>query len=1120
MPDKTKNQDIDIRQREVLDKALEDVDRVVMRKYEANLVDYPVFIPSYDVTFEIPKENEAEVNTVASDDNSEANDKAEDNQSIPVCIVGTNAMLMKLTRIVYDKDENIQDKLTTVYNATSLYEKASLLMLIKSDGKNADIYLGTVCKKSDDSFVPQKQIEAFRDNLLANFPGSEAVLIDKVDEKVQIIQSIFEKKLCVASVTGVGALKDKDIDENSNFIQGLEKLIDSLNGKKCTVMIIADPVVDRTLNEIKSGYEELYTALIPFAKSEFSVNKSNGKSVTDSVITGVTDTTNESLAKTKSHTNTKGTNSSHTVGGSLGVNVGATGTVSVTPFGVGASASATVGVSTTADYHYMHGHHEDNSETNGETQTTGTSKALTNQNSIANALSENSGEGLQITYENRSVKSVVEKIDKQIKRMEECEDYGMYDCGVYFLSEDYATCLSSASTYKSLMQGEESAVETSIVNVWDQDAALPLIPYLATFNHPIFNVSLKENDPFSASPSTLVSGKELAIHMGLPRKSISGIPVIECAAFGRNVFSQDYLTKQGCQEANEDNERTKKDDSISIGVIHHMNSDTDVEVELSKKSLTAHAFVTGSTGSGKSNTMYELINKICLCKKTDKDLETTFMVIEPAKGEYKDVLGGNQNVSVFGTNPRNTNMLKINPFSFPDKILVLEHIDRLIEIFNVCWPMYAAMPAVLKEAIERAYKNIGWNLETSEFSKEISKENLYPTFIDVLEEINNVLNESKYSADSKGDYVGALSMRVGSLTNGIIGQILCSDGITDSELFDKNVIVDLSRVGSSETKSLIMGLLVIKLQEYRIDTAERERESNEKKSINRSLRHITVLEEAHNLLKRTSTEQSSDSSNLAGKSVEMLANSIAEMRTYGEGFIIVDQSPGLMDMSVIRNTNTKIILRLPDISDRDLVGKAANLNDEQIVELAKLRTGVADIYQNNWVEPVLCHIKEWNDGDNKPYSASEEVIFDNLKFKKQVIELVMSQAEVLDENALKPIKENVFRARISSKLKLNILKLLNEKDKEKKKILREKIVYEIFSPDVILEKNLCYRNDIKEWQIAMHDALIPNLEQFDSEQQEKILAILAYEKSVKETRQEYDELIQNLLNYIERKRMS
>ena len=126
--------------------------------------------------------------------------------------------------------------------------------------------------------------------------------------------------------------------------------------------------------------------------------------------------------------------------------------------------------------------------------------------------------------------------------------------------------------------------------------------------------------------------------------------------------------------------------------------------------------------------------------------------------------------------------------------------------------------------------------------------------------------------------------------------------------------------------------------------------------MNAELNHVTVLEEAHNLLRRTSDAQSQESSNLRGQSVEMIANAIAEMRTYGEGFIIADQAPGLMDQSVIRNTNTKIIMRLPDQTDRELVGKAASLNDEQIVELAKLPRGVAAVYQNDWLEPALCKI--------------------------------------------------------------------------------------------------------------------------------------------------------------------
>lgn len=150
--------------------------------------------------------------------------------------------------------------------------------------------------------------------------------------------------------------------------------------------------------------------------------------------------------------------------------------------------------------------------------------------------------------------------------------------------------------------------------------------------------------------------------------------------------------------------------------------------------------------------------------------------------------------------------------------------------------------------------------------------------------------------------------------------------------------------------------------------------------MNSRLRHVTVLEEAHNLLRRTSAEQAQESANLQGKSVEMLANAIAEMRTYGEGFIIADQAPGLLDTSVIRNTNTKIILRLPDEEDRKLVGTSAGLKEEQINELAKLELGVAAVYQNEWPEAVLCQVKHYPLPENAVYCKPAEQAPVNTEF--------------------------------------------------------------------------------------------------------------------------------------------
>ena len=222
----------------------------------------------------------------------------------------------------------------------------------------------------------------------------------------------------------------------------------------------------------------------------------------------------------------------------------------------------------------------------------------------------------------------------------------------------------------------------------------------------------------------------------------------------------------------------------------------------------------------------------------------------------------------------------------------------------------------------------------------------FPTFNDVLETLPEIINSSSYSSDSKGDYIGALVTRVKSLTNGISGQVLCCENDIDEEdLFDKNTIVDLSRVSSLETKSLLMGVLILKLNEYRMCTSEE----------NQPLRHITVMEEAHNILKR-SPSGGSEGANVQAKSVEMISAAIAEMRTYGEGFIIVDQSPTAVDVSAVKNTNTKIIMRLPDHEDCNIAGLSMGLNDSQIREISRFPMGVAVVYQNNWVEAVLTQI--------------------------------------------------------------------------------------------------------------------------------------------------------------------
>jgi hypothetical protein len=331
--------------------------------------------------------------------------------------------------------------------------------------------------------------------------------------------------------------------------------------------------------------------------------------------------------------------------------------------------------------------------------------------------------------------------------------------------------------------------------------------------------------------------------------------------------------------------------------------------------------------------------------------------------------------------------------------------------------MYAAMPAVLKEAVLQAYEVCGWDLQDSTNTFD---DNLFPTFRDLLAELVEVIDNSAYDQEVKSNYKGSLETRIKSLANGLNGQLFSTNEIDNQILFDTNVIVDLSRIGSLETKALIMGILVMRLNEYRMTHAD---------GMNIPLRHVTVLEEAHNILKRTSTEVSAEGSNMAGKSVEMLSNAIAEMRTYGEGFIIADQSPSAVDISAIRNTNTKIIMRLPDETDRRLAGKSAALKDEQLDEIAKLPKGVAVVYQNDWLEPVLCKVKKYSGGES-PYSfepAQKNNNGNEEHFKTELLKLLLKGrvTERLEADIDYLDKELPFVS-LSTKNKIGIKSLIDE----------------------------------------------------------------------------------------------
>ncbi len=800
-----------------------------------------------------------------------------------------NVRLYRITEMVYKKGERATDKFATVFNTLSTYN-ASVFIVIDSDGINTEFYIGVRNNEADEAEKRSSVTlgDTLKNTLIGHFPGVK--IENKNRAEIASLSNKIAMQHNVASVSVVGSDKIANDRANEQFVQGLEKLALAMEGRQYLGIIIAQSQSPKQIQMLRREYQELYTRLSPLQKVQLSTNESS------------------STSRSQSFQEMSGKQKAAMIGNAVISVAGAVGGVitgGVLGGGTGSMLGAQIFGSVTGQ---LNNFISSLAPTEQMTKTTGTSTTT--------------------TTENKAITDLLQLIDEELKRVKEFESYGLWNAAGYFVSDDMSAAEIAASNYRSLMNGETSGREVSAINSWRSSNPMlngrfaDLTAYLSRFVHPRFYYGLSENGAVYTDASTAISGKELGLHLGLPRATVSGLPVIEHAEFGKEVTTYQLFS---------DRRQLKPEERMTLGRVFDLGQITNKIVELENKSLNMHTFITGSTGSGKSNTVYQMLNELYQDK-------IPFLVVEPAKGEYKDVFGHFEDVNVYSTNPNIAELINLNPFKFPESIHVLEHVDGLVEIFSVCWPMYDAMPAFFKDAILKSYEAVGWDLGSSTFE---GREIEYPDFEVLAEQLTELIENSDYASDIKSNYRGALITRVKSLTVGLNKFIFTTNQTPYEKLFDENCILDISRVKSGETKALLMGLMVYILNEYRVD---------KKTANNNGLKHVTVLEEAHNLLKNTKGDSEND---LVGKSVEMITQTIAEIRTYGEGFIIVDQSPSSVDIAAIKNTNTKIVLRTPEANDREAVGRSMGLTENQVNEIAKLPSGVAVVYQNNWVTPVL-----------------------------------------------------------------------------------------------------------------------------------------------------------------------
>lgn len=189
----------------------------------------------------------------------------------------------------------------------------------------------------------------------------------------------------------------------------------------------------------------------------------------------------------------------------------------------------------------------------------------------------------------------------------------------------------------------------------------------------------------------------------------------------------------------------------------------------------------------------------------------------------------------------------------------------------------------------------------------------------------------------------ALKTRFEYLLRGKRGAILNVDKSTDhNNLFAHNAVINVSRITAQKDKALMMALITLALYEYRISKYLHNLKYREKAQENKLL-HLTVIEEAHNLLAKPSADygRSGDSQKISS---EMFSNILSEIRSYGEGIMIVDQVPAKLIPDAIKNTNYKIVHRLVAPDDAQSMAAALSLRGDPKDLISSLAQGEAIIF--------------------------------------------------------------------------------------------------------------------------------------------------------------------------------
>lgn len=865
--------------------------------------------------------------------------------------------LIRLDEINEEGHQAYRQALTNVYATLDPTQPVRLLYLLDAGPAGVNLYFGVVADSA--SIDLHEAMKNLRGALEGQLPGINFGEEIKASERDKLLNRFGDAaRQGVLLGTPTRQEQEQQGGDAQNF-QDIDRLVRALQSgcegsDTWQLAIISQPLTHPQIYQqldaaytLSSQLTQHISTNVQFGDNSSSqVGTSSGSSEARGSNSSTSNTTGDNRSVTKgSNTsdttgdntnNTRGKNQGGSQGKNSGYSSGSSSSGSSQDKNWGTSESRTTGTSTS------HTTGDSDSKTVGtstsDSRTDGSS--LTHSTNEGRSQSDTTGHSLNISKEitDKRVQHLVDYLDKQlIARLQKGLTKGLFHSAIYLAADNKSLYQRLKHTVRATFQGGETTLAPLQVHDLPPAQAcrpgqllrLPVLTDGPSTDELLFR-SLHAGPQNSLG--SLMTADELALVASLPQHELQGI---------RRRRSVEFIVDLPEVDKN----------PLNLGsVIDRGRRYPNNRVNLAKGDLNKHVFVTGVTGAGKTNTCLNLLLESGL----------PFLVIEPAKTEYRELATRLDGIRYYRPNGDEHQSLRINPFALVRKEQrIKSHAGFLKNVFAAIFPMEASMPAMVEAAILAAYEDKGWDVDDSDFLLDgdpfDAASRAWPTMTDMIGQLDRLIPTYKLGKEFEEKYRGSLVSRLRSLTDGTLGQVLdVPQSLSFDALLECSAVIELEELQSGEEKALLMALLLGGINE-----AIRAKFAKDKE-----FRHLTLIEEAHRLLSRP------EAGDKAGAlAVEAFADMLAEVRKYGEGLIIADQIPAKLIPDVIKNTHTKIVHRLFAEDDRRAMGETMMMDDEQRDFLPNLKVGEAIVFCGGWHGPAHAAIRNdlaQTDNNDKP----------------------------------------------------------------------------------------------------------------------------------------------------------